>query len=126
MYTLGWSAIFRMMSSSILEWLAEGSVIEASLPATYYGGFGILVGLLIFFSAFYPISWVYLIIAGITGKIILAIWFTLGFLPELGWNKRTAFMLIFNEVVWLLPLIIVFLRALRVKTYLAGQEDLTD
>ena len=79
--------------------------------------------LLIFFSAFYPVSWVYLIIAGITGKIILAIWFSLGFLPDLGWNKRTAFQLIFNEILWLVPLIVIFLRALQVKTYLMKEAE---
>ncbi|PZX46921.1 hypothetical protein [Algoriphagus chordae] len=123
MYTIAWSAIFRVMAGPILEWLADGNLIEASLPVTYYGGVGILVGLLIFFSAFYPISWVYLIIAGITGKIILGIWFALGFLPDLGWNKRTAFQLIFNEIGWLIPLIIVFLRALQVKTFLQKEID---
>lgn len=126
MYTIAWSAIFRLMGVSIINWLANGNVVEASLPVTYYGGFGIIVGLLIFFSAFYPISWVYLIIAGITGKIILASWFTLGFLPDLGWNKRTAFQLIFNEILWMVPLIVVFLRALQVKTYLKENVDITE
>lgn len=123
MYTIAWSAIFRMMGGSIVDWLADGTVIDASLPVSYYGGFGIVVGLLIFFSAFYPVSWVYLIIAGITGKIILAIWFSLGFLPDLGWNKRTAFQLIFNEILWLVPLIVIFLRALQVKTYISERAE---
>ncbi|TXE14651.1 hypothetical protein [Algoriphagus aquimarinus] len=123
MYTIAWSAIFRMMGGSIVNWLADGTVIDASLPVSYYGGFGIVVGLLIFFSAFYPVSWVYLIIAGITGKIILAIWFSLGFLPDLGWNKRTAFQLIFNEILWLVPLIVIFLRALQVKTYISERAE---
>tara|TARA_R110002020_G_scaffold401078_3_gene611342 strand:- start:4433 stop:4810 length:378 start_codon:yes stop_codon:yes gene_type:complete len=118
MYTIAWSAIFRLMGGSIINWLADGKVIEATLPTAYYGGFGILVGLLIFFSAFYPVSWVYLIIAGIAGKIILAIWFALGFIPDLGWQKRAAFQLIFNEILWTAPLIVVFLRALQVKVYL--------
>lgn len=123
MYTIAWSAIFRMMGDSILVWLADGNISEATLPTSYYGGFGIIIGLLIFFSAFYPISWVYLIIAGITGKIILAIWFALGFIPELGWNKRTAFQLIFNESLWLIPIIIIFLRGLQVKTYLIERPE---
>ncbi len=123
MYTIAWSAIFRMMGGSMVTWLADGTVIDASLPVSYYGGFGIVVGLLIFFSAFYPVSWVYLIIAGITGKIILAIWFSLGFLPDLGWNKRTAFQLIFNEILWLVPLIVIFLRALQVKTYISERAE---
>lgn len=124
MYTIAWSAIFRVMGESIIDWLSNGNVIEATLPTAYYGGFGVLVGLLIFFSAFYPVSWVYLIIAGMAGKIILAIWFALGFIPELGWNKRTAFQLIFNEIVWLIPLIAVFLRGLQVKNYLAENPEI--
>ncbi|MEB2773826.1 hypothetical protein SYJ56_00815 [Algoriphagus sp. D3-2-R+10] len=123
MYTIAWSAIFRLMGGSILDWLADGNMIDATLPVTYYGGFGILVGLLIFFSAFYPVSWVYLIIAGITGKIILAIWFALGFIPDLGWNKRIAFQLIFNEILWLIPLIVIFLRGIQVKNYLAENPE---
>lgn len=126
MYTLAWSAIIRLVGSSLIEWLADGNAIIESLPVNYYGGLGILVGLMIFFSAFYPISWVYLIIAGITGKIILAIWFGLDFVSALGWNKRTAFMLIFNEILWIIPLIVVFLRALQVKNYLLDQGELTD
>jgi len=123
MYTIAWSTIFRVMGGSVLTWLADGTIVESSLPASYYGGFGIVVGLLIFFSAFYPVSWVYLIIAGITGKIILAIWFALGFVPDLSWNKRTAFQLIFNETLWLIPLIVIFLRALQVKNYLTESPE---
>jgi hypothetical protein len=123
MYTTAWSAIYRLMGPSILTWLANGNEVNADLSLAYYGGFGIVVGLLIFFSAFYPISWVYLIIVGITGKIILAIWFALGFIPELGWNKRTAFQLIFNEAVWLIPLIVIFLRGLQVKNFLELKDQ---
>ncbi|UZD21605.1 hypothetical protein PBT90_19010 [Algoriphagus halophytocola] len=123
MYTLAWSAIFNLMDQSILLWLADGNEQVAELSLRYYGGFGVLVGLLIFFSAFYPISWVYLILAGITGKIILAIWFALGYIPELGWNKRTGFQLIFNEVLWIIPLITVFLRGCQVKNYLAKNPE---
>ncbi|PZX59932.1 hypothetical protein LV84_01142 [Algoriphagus ratkowskyi] len=123
MYTIAWSAIYRMMGNSIISWLANGNEFSPDISMAYYGGFGIVVGLLIFFSSFYPISWVYLIIAGITGKIILAIWFTLSFLPDLGWNKRTAFQLIFNEILWLIPLILVFLRGLQVRNYIAENPE---
>lgn len=122
MYTIAWAAIFRLMDASMLVWLADGSPVVEPLSLKLYGGLGIVVGLMIFFSAFYPISWVYLIIAGITGKIILAIWFALDFLPEIGWNKRTAFELIFNELLWLIPLVVVFLRGLQVNAYLDKEK----
>ncbi len=122
MYTIAWSAFFKWFGPNLVGWLAMGNSDLIELPSAYYGTFGILVGIIIFVSAFYPVSWVYLIIAGITGKLILAIWFSLGFLPEIGWNKRSGFHLIVNELVWLIPLILIFLRALQVKNYLETKE----
>ncbi|MDO8968941.1 hypothetical protein [Algoriphagus sp.] len=123
MYTIAWSAFYKWFGPQLLLWLAMGNSDLQALPATYFGTFGIVVGLIIFVSAFYPVSWVWLILAGITGKIITAIWFTLGFAPELSWNKRSIFHLFFNEVVWLIPLILIFLRSLQVKNYLNETEQ---
>jgi hypothetical protein len=52
----------------------------------------------------------------------LAAWFTLGFVPEIGWNKRSIFHLIGNELLWLIPLTLIFLRSLQVKSYLKELE----
>lgn len=122
MYTIAWSAFFKWFGTDLLVWLHMGDKDLISLPAGFYGTFGILVGIIIFVSAFYPVSWVYMILAGITGKMILAIWFSLGFLPEIGWNKRSGFHLIFNELFWLIPLILIFLRGLQVKNFLEKEE----
>ncbi|MBB6326395.1 hypothetical protein FHS59_002023 [Algoriphagus iocasae] len=122
MYTIAWSAFFKWFGPNLVGWLAMGNSDLIELSSAYYGTFGILVGIIIFVSAFYPVSWVYLIIAGIAGKVILAIWFSLGFLPDIGWNKRSGFHLIVNELVWLIPLILIFLRALQVKNYLENKE----
>ena len=123
MYTVAWSAFYKWFGPELIDWLAMGSDQAFDLPAGWYGNLGIVVGLVLFVSAFYPVSWVYLILAGITGKVILAIWFSLGFLPEIGWNKRTGFHLIVNELLWLIPLILIFLRGLQVKEYLRKQEE---
>ncbi|WP_297336665.1 hypothetical protein [Algoriphagus sp.] len=122
MYTIAWSAFFRWFGQALLSWLAMDTGLGLELPAQWYGNLGLIVGFAIFVSAFYPVSWVYLIIGGVAGKIILASWFGLGFLPDLGWNKRTGFHLIFNEMAWLIPLILVFLRGLQVKDYLEKNE----
>ena len=122
MYTVAWSAFFKWFGPALMSWFAMDSGVIEGLPTNWYGSIGLIFGFIIFISAFYPVTWVYLIIAGISGKIILACWFSLGFLPALTWNKRTAFHLIFNEIFWLIPLIIVFLRALQVKTYLEENE----
>lgn len=118
MYTIAWSAFYKWFGPELLKWMAMGSTGMEYLPFNYFGSFGILIGLTIFVSAFYPVSWVWLILAGITGKLITAIWFTLGFVPDLTWNKRTVFHVIVNELVWLIPLTITFLRSLQVKNYL--------
>jgi hypothetical protein len=122
MYTIAWSAFFKWFGEELIAWLAiqPGQIFD--VPTMWYGNLGLVVGLIIFVSAFYPVSWVYLILAGLTGKIILAIWFSLGFLPDLDWNKRTGFHLIFNELLWLIPLILIFLRALQVREYLRKEE----
>jgi hypothetical protein len=122
MYTIAWSAFYKYFGNELLRWMSMGSEGLESLPSGYFGTFGILVGLVIFVSAFYPVTWVWMILGGITGKIILAIWFSLGFAPDLGWNKRSIFHLVFNELIWLIPLIIIFLRSLQVKNYLNQTE----
>lgn len=124
MYTIAWSAFYKWFGQQLLQWMAIGNTDFTGLPASYFGTFGIVVGLVIFVSAFYPVSWVWLILAGITGKLITAIWFTLGFAPDLGWNKRSVFHLVFNELVWLIPLILIFLRSLQVKNYIKEKEEM--
>lgn len=117
-YTIAWSAFYKWFGPELLGWMAMGGAEAANLSSNYFGTFGIMVGLAIFFSAFYPVTWIWLILAGITGKFVSAIWFTYGFAPELSWNKRSIFHLAFNELIWLIPLILTFLRALQVRNYL--------
>ena len=122
MYTLAWSAIYAWLGPSLLTWMGMGNYQGGEFYTPYFGVFGIGVGLVLFFSAFYPVSWVWLILIGISGKLLTAVWFILGCVPEVGWNKRSIFHLVFNELVWLIPLIIIFLRSLQVKNYLNQSE----
>ena len=122
MYTIAWSAVYVYFGETVVNWMAMGLVPSSTLPSYFFGIFGMVVGLVIFFAAFYPVSWVWLILIGISGKIILAAWFTLGFVPELGWNKRSIFHLVGNELLWLVPLTLIFLRSLQVKNYLKELE----
>jgi len=122
MYTIAWSAFFKWYGPTLVNWLSMNPEGIEVASASYYGTFGLLVGLVIFVSAFYPVSWIYFIVAGIIGKISLALWFSIGFLPELGWNKRTGFHLIFNELLWLIPVAFIFFRASKVKKFLNESE----
>ncbi len=123
MYTVAWSAFFKWFGRDLLRWLSISTEASAGLESNWMGTVGLVFGVLIFLSAFYPISWVHLIAAGIVGKIIGAFWFNIEFADILGWNKRTIFHLVFNELIWLIPLAIIYLRALRVKAYLKTLPD---
>jgi len=121
MYTVAWGAFFKWFGPALWNWFSFG---QSTIPidTNIYGSFGLIVGVIIFLSAFYPINWRWLLLAGILGKLILAIWFGLFYLDILGWNKRTGFHLIFNELIWLVPLIFIFMRSLAVTAYLKSLE----
>ncbi|KEO73651.1 hypothetical protein [Anditalea andensis] len=116
MYTVAWGAFFKWFGSALINWFSFGE--PRHMEYNLFGTFGLIIGIVLFLSAFYPINWRWLILVGIIGKIILAIWFGLYYLEMLGWNKRTAFHLLFNEIIWLLPLSYIYMRALKVTTYL--------
>jgi hypothetical protein len=118
MYTFAWSAFFRYFGDDLLKWLSMNSTEALDFNGRIFGSIGMLISFLIFLSAFYPISWHYLIMVGIAGKLLLAGWFLFSFIPELGWNKRSIFHLVFNELLWLIPLSIILFRSIRVKKYL--------
>lgn len=88
-----------------------------AMQSNWFGSVGMLSAFLVFLSAFYPISWRYLTWAGIFGTLVLTVWFLIGFVPELGWNKRTIFQLVFNQLLWLIPLSVISIRAIAVKKY---------
>ncbi|PRY89701.1 hypothetical protein [Mongoliibacter ruber] len=123
MYTFAIGAFFRYFGQDLLKWLSLDPAFTAISSSTALGTVGMLLGFLIFLSAFYPLSWRYLILAGIVGKIVLALWFVLIFMPELDWNKRTIFHLVFNELIWLIPLSIIFLRSTQVKKYIDSRKE---
>ncbi len=119
MYSFAWSAFFRYFDAVLLQWLGMQSMSYEQLDASLYGTIGMLVSFLIFLTGFYPISWRNLILVGIAGKIILTVWFVLEYIPILGWNKRTVFYLLFNELIVWSVLGAIYLRAIKVKNYLA-------
>lgn len=116
-YTFIWGAFFKWFGSAVLGWMSMGGALEA-LSTNAYGSFGMLTGFLIFLSAFYPFSWVYLIGAGIIGKLVSAIWFLTAYSEAVTWNKRSVFYLFANELIWLVPLIIIGYKAVQGRKYL--------
>lgn len=122
MYSVAWSAFFKWLGTPLISWLSFGT-IAVSPSTNLYGSFGLIVSITIFISAFYPINWRWLILAGIIGKIIMGLWFGIQYIDLLGWNKRTGFHLLFNELIWIFPLTYAFIRSIKVTTYLKSQTD---
>ncbi|WP_143959351.1 hypothetical protein [Litoribacter populi] len=118
MYTVAWGAFFKWFGVALTGWLAMSPGQDLGISTNFYGSLGLIVGTLIFLSGFYPINWKWLTVIGIVGKAIMAIWFAVTFIEVLGWNKRTGFHLFFNELLWLIPLTISFLKARKVEKYL--------
>lgn len=123
MYTFAWSAFFRYFGEDFLKWLSMNPDYLAESNTNVFGIFGMILGFLIFMSAFYPISWQYLILIGIVGHLALLLWVFIAFIPDLGWNKRTVFQIGFNQIIWLVLLTIVYLRSGKVKKYLQTLES---
>ncbi|WP_236138954.1 hypothetical protein [Mongoliitalea daihaiensis] len=123
MYSFAWSAFFRYFGEDLLRWLSMEATAPDGLSARVFGTVGMLVGFVIFLSAFYPISWRYLILAGIVGKLVMISWFILAFIPALDWNKRTIFHVVFSELLWLIPLTVILLRSLKVAKYIASLPE---
>ncbi|GAB3662284.1 hypothetical protein GCM10028791_37270 [Echinicola sediminis] len=123
MFTVAWGAFFKWFGEPLLSWLAMEPESTFDLSTNFYGSFVLIIGFVLFLSAFYPISWTYMTMIGIGGKLISAIWFALYYADTLGWNKRTIFHVGFNELLWLLPLSVILLRALKVKAYLKSLPE---
>lgn len=122
MYNMAWSAFFRYFGEDFLKWLSMDSNWSGALSSNWFGSIGMISAFLIFLSAFYPISWRYLTWAGIAITVCLVIWFIVGFIPDLGWNKRTIFQMVFNQILWLIPLGVISIRAIEVKKYLEKEN----
>ncbi len=122
-YTAIWGAFFRYFGEAVLAWLfmQKGFVLDAG--TVFYGILGIISGISLFLSAFYPLSWIYLMGFGILIKLFSGLWFIFTYLGALGWNKRVAFHLFFNELLWLVPLTIILFQAWKVSQYLRQQDN---
>ncbi|WP_339903630.1 hypothetical protein [uncultured Cyclobacterium sp.] len=122
-YTIAWAGLFKWFGPALFSWLAMQSDFDTMMNTGWYGTIGIIAGVLLFLSAFYPVSWIYLLAIGLTGKLISIISFLLVYLPNLEWNKRIGFHLFFNESLFLLLIAAMLWKAWKVKKYLATLPD---
>ena len=122
-YTIAWGGLFKWFGPALFSWLAMERKFTIMMSTEWYGTIGIIAGVLLFLSAFYPVSWIYLIAVGLTGKLISILSFIMVYLPNLEWNKRSGFHLFFNEILFFLLVTAMLWKAWKVKKYLATLPD---
>ena len=49
MYTIAWSTFYVYFGETVVNWMAMGLVPSSTLPSYFFGIFGMVVGLVIFF-----------------------------------------------------------------------------
>jgi len=122
-YTSVWAAFFRWFGPQLFSWLSMQIDFSTPLATGFYSTVGIIAGILLLLSAFYPISWIYLTAIGLFGKLITLLTFFILYMPNLEWNKRIGFHLFFNELLCLLLVAGMLWKAWQVKKYLQTLPD---
>ena len=117
-YTTVWAAFFRWFGPEIFSWLSMQDDFSMILGTEFYSTVGIIAGIILLLSAFYPISWIYLTSLGLLGKLVTLFTFLFLYMPNLDWNKRIVFHLFFNELVCVLLVAGMLWKAWQVKKYL--------
>jgi hypothetical protein len=122
-YTTVWAAFFKWFGPELFSWLSMQVDFSTTLATGFYSTAGIIAGIFLLLSAFYPISWIYLTALGLLGKLITLLTFLFLYMPNLDWNKRIGFHLFFNELVCLILVAAMLWKAWQVKKYLQTLVD---
>ena len=112
-YNVGWGAFIYYFPSSFYPWVTE---ISAAAPTLIkWQGAGVLLfGAAYILVAFYPRRYWWIVPLGILSKVVGAIGFYFIFIqPAL--TRPYLFHLIMNDLLWLFPLTVIFVRMLQVR-----------
>lgn len=111
-YNLGWGFFIYNFPNAFYQWVTQ---TEAAAPGIVeWQGLGVLVfGIIYLAVAIYPATLWYLLLLGILSKAGGAIWFYFDIMQQTV-NKKYLFHLIMNDLVWLLPFLLIVLRAYQV------------
>ncbi|WKN33238.1 hypothetical protein PZB74_07780 [Porifericola rhodea] len=112
-YNIGWGFFIFNFPESFYQWVSQSEMAVPSIIS--WQGIGVLFfGLLYLAIAIYPSKLVYLLLVGIASKLIGAAWFY-WFVMEGEATKQFLFHLIMNDLVWIPPFAVVFIRILKVR-----------
>ncbi|MGB3585709.1 MAG: hypothetical protein WBA23_04165, partial [Tunicatimonas sp.] len=112
-YNVGWGAFIYYFPASFYQWITETSVAAPGL-IKWQGAGVLLFGMAYILVALYPNRFWWVVPLGIVSKLFGAIGFYLMFIqPTL--TDSYLFHLIMNDLLWLIPLTIIFVRMIQVR-----------
>lgn len=112
-YNLAWGLFIYIFPDSFFQWVSVSKQNAPDLIAILGLVYGIF-GLCYLVVALYPLKYWYLIFLGVISKLVGDFWLYLGFMhPHT--NKKFLFHVIMNDLIWILPFIIIAITALKLK-----------
>ncbi|MEM6846192.1 MAG: hypothetical protein AAF944_28870 [Bacteroidota bacterium] len=119
-YNVGWGAFIYYFPTSFYQWVTETSA-QAPVLIKWQGAGVLLFGAAYIGAALYPRRLWWIVPLGILSKVAGAIGFYLIFMQNT-LPRPYLFHLIMNDLIWLFPLTIIFVRIQQVRKQLLPHE----
>ncbi len=112
-YNVGWGVFIYVFPNSFYQWITQTEQLAPVLIT--WQGLGVLAfGVAYLLAAVYPMRLWFLIGLGFISKLVGAVGFYF-VVMEQNFTKKYIFHLIMNDMVWLIPLGIIFVRIWQIK-----------
>lgn len=113
MYNLAWGLFIYNFPDAFYKWITKST--EAVPPLIVYQGIGVLTfAILYLIAALYPVRLWFLIALGVVSKLLGAIGFFIIIMNQQV-TKTFLFHFFMNDLIWVLPLSFIAVRAFRLK-----------
>ena len=112
-YNVGWGVFIYLFPNSFYRWITQTEQLAPVLIT--WQGLGVLAfGVAYLLAAVYPMRLWFLIGLGFFSKLVGAVGFYF-VVMEQNLTKKYIFHLIMNDIVWLIPLGIIFVRVWQIR-----------
>ncbi len=110
-YNVAWALFLYWQPGSYVKWISEGEQIEN--PWVIYQAIGVaIIGLFMFMGTLYPLKLRWLILASFIAKLTGG-FLVYHFIMQSAINKKFIFHVLMNDLVWLIPLLLISLAAFK-------------
>ncbi len=115
-YNLAWGFFIYNFPNAFYQWVTR--LESPAVSIIIWQGLGVMIfGVLYVLIAIYPKKLWYLIVLGMLSKAVGAVWFY-AYIMDMRVTKQFYFHLIMNDLIWILPFIVMVIRAARVYGFI--------